>query len=97
MAMDAQLKVLGLVKPGEKTGEEDRAAAFSHSNVSQIEDRSDLLHGSQGKELGPTHRSLGKANVSPKEGTILKKGKLSQVLFGSFGTQCIPWKISGRV
>ena len=89
MAMDVQLKVLGLVKPKEKTGEVDRAAAFSYSNVPQEEDRSDLLHGSQGKELGPTHRSLGKANVSPIEGTILKKVKLSQMLFGFFGTQCV--------
>lgn len=63
----------GLVKPKEKIGEEHRVAVFSYSNALQVEDRLDLLHGSQGKELGPTHGSLRKAYVSPIEGTILKK------------------------
>lgn len=89
--MDVQLRELGLVKPQEKTGEEERVAVFSYWKVSHAEDRWDLLRGSQGKGLRPTHGSRVKANVSPLEGTIWEKVKLNQGLFGCFGNECTPW------
>lgn len=89
--MDVQLREPGLVKPQEKTGEEERAAVFSYWKVSQAEDRLDLLRESQGEGLRPTHGSRVEANVSPLEGTIWKKVKLNQGLFGCFGKECTPW------
>lgn len=73
--MDVQLKEPGPVKPKEKTWVEDRVAVFGYLNVLQVEDRLDLLHGSQGKELEPTNESVRKTSISSVEGTILKKSK----------------------
>lgn len=70
---------LALFKLKEKPGEEDRIAVFSYFSISQVEDKLDFYHRSQGKRNRKRTPNVGKSQEGqrqPNRRNNLEKSKI---------------------